>query len=338
MDEKKRIAFIVNPISGVLDKHQIMEGMARRLDREAYEARVVYTERAGHAVEIAAREAAEGTYAVVAVGGDGTINEIARSLVHTSTALGIIPCGSGNGLARHLQIPLDPRRAIGILNEGHVETIDYGTLNGTPFFCTCGVGFDAFVSLQFSRAGRRGPLTYLEKTLFDSLKYRPETYELEMDGYTARQKAFLIACGNASQYGNNAYITPQATVDDGLLDVTILEPFTALDVPQLAYQLFHKTIDQNSRIKTFRCQHLKIHRRRPGVAHYDGDPVMMGEDLDVRIVQRGLRVLTPRDAEKDSPNVFQRAQDYINGLKQLNRFYFQRLAEELKELKRQGGN
>ena len=199
MDEKKRITFIVNPISGVLDNRQIMEGVGRRLDKEAYEARVIYTERAGHAVELAAREAAQGTYAVVAVGGDGTINEIARSLVHTSTALGIIPCGSGNGLARHLQIPLDPRRAIGILNEGHVETIDYGILNGTPFFCTCGVGFDAFVSLQFSKAGRRGPLTYLEKTLFDSLKYRPQTYELEMDGYTARQKAFLIACGNASQ-------------------------------------------------------------------------------------------------------------------------------------------
>ena len=338
MDKKKRITFIVNPISGVLDKRQIMEGVGRKLDKEAYEARVVFTERAGHAVELAAREAAEGTYAVVAVGGDGTINEIARSLVHTSTALGIIPCGSGNGLARHLQIPLDPRRAIGILNEGHIEAIDYGILNGMPFFCTCGVGFDAFVSLQFSKAGRRGPLTYLEKTLFDSLKYRPQTYELEMDGYTARQKAFLIACGNASQYGNNAYIAPQATVDDGLLDVTILEPFTALDVPQLAYQLFHKTIDQNSRIKTFRCQHLKIHRKRPGVAHYDGDPVMMGEDLDVRIVQHGLRVLTPRDAEKDSPNVFQRAQDYINGLQQLNRAYFQRLAEDLKELKRQGGN
>ena len=99
-----------------------------------------------------------------------------------------------------------------------------------PFFCTCGVGFDAFVSLQFSKAGRRGPLTYLEKTLLESLKYRPETYELEMDGSTLRYKAFLIACGNASQYGNNAYIAPQATLNDGLLDVTILEPFTVLDL------------------------------------------------------------------------------------------------------------
>lgn len=167
-----------------------------------------------------------------------------------------------------------------------------------PFFCTCGVGFDAFVSLQFSKAGRRGPLTYLEKTLLESLKYRPETYELEMDGSTLRYKAFLIACGNASQYGNNAYITPQATLNDGLLDVTILEPFTVLDVPSLSFQLFNKTIDQNSRIKTFRCQTLRIHRSKPGVVHFDGDPMMMGENVDVKIMKKGLQVIVPRDAEK----------------------------------------
>lgn len=180
------------------------------------------------------------------------------------------------------------------------------------------MGFDAFVSLKFSQAGKRGPLVYLEKTLRESLKYRPERYELEMDGNTIRYKAFLIACGNASQYGNNAYITPQATLDDGLLDVTILEPFTVLDVPALAFQLFNKTIDQNSRIKTFRCQSLRIHRDKPGVVHYDGDPIMMGDTLDVKIVQKGLKVIVPRNAGKDTSNVLARAQYYINGLKQLN--------------------
>ena len=246
------------------------------------------------------------------------MNEIARSLVHTETALGIIPCGSGNGLARHLHIPMEAKRAIDILNHGKIETIDYGKINETSFFCTCGVGFDAFVSLKFSQAGKRGPLMYLEKTLTESLKYRPETYEVEIDGNTTRYKAFLIACGNASQYGNNAYITPQATLDDGLLDVTILEPFTVLDAPSLAFQLFNKTINQNSRIKTFRCRSLSIHRSKPGVVHFDGDPIMMGENIQIKIVQNGLRVIVPLEAPKDSPNVFQRAQDYINGLKQLN--------------------
>lgn len=290
---KKRIVFVVNPISGTEGKEQILKWIDERLDKNQYIQEVIYTEYAGHAIEIAAQKADEGAWAVVAIGGDGTINEVARSLIHTDTALGIIPCGSGNGLARHLQIPMDAKKAIDVLMNGTLETIDYGLINDIPFFCTCGVGFDAFVSLKFAQAGRRGVLTYLEQTLKESLSYEPETYEVEIDGSTMRYKAFLIACGNASQYGNNAYIAPQATLNDGLLDVTILEPFTMLDVPSLSYQLFNKTIDQNSRIKTFRCPSVRIHRVQEGVAHFDGDPIMMGRDIEVKIVQQGLKVIAP---------------------------------------------
>lgn len=317
-EEKKKISFIINPKSGTQSKEQILHLLDEKLDKAKYAQEVIYTEYAGHAVEIAAQKAKEGVHAVVAIGGDGTINEIARSLVHTKTALGIIPCGSGNGLARHLQISMEPKKAIEIINEGIIDVIDYGKINDVPFFCTCGVGFDAFVSLKFAKAGRRGPLTYLEKTLLESLKYQPETYELETEDGTLKYKAFLIACGNASQYGNNAYIAPQATLTDGLLDVTILEPFTVLDVPSLSFQLFNKTIDQNSRIKTFRCRTLRIHRTQTGVVHFDGDPMMMGENIDVKVIKEGLQVIIPRYAEKDSSNVLQRAQDYINGLKQIN--------------------
>ena len=313
-EEKKKISFIINPKSGTQSKEQILHLLDEKLDKTKYAQEVIYTEYAGHAVEIAAQKAKEN----VAIGGDGTINEIARSLVHTKTALGIIPCGSGNGLARHLQISMEPKKAIEIINEGIIDVIDYGKINEVPFFCTCGVGFDAFVSLKFAKAGRRGPLTYLEKTLLESLKYQPETYELETEDGTLKYKAFLIACGNASQYGNNAYIAPQAMLTDGLLDVTILEPFTVLDVPSLSFQLFNKTIDQNSHIKTFRCQTLRIHRTKPGVVHFDGDPMMMGENIDVKVIKEGLQVIIPRYAEKDSSNVLQRAQDYINGLKQIN--------------------
>lgn len=328
-NNKKKIVFVINPISGTQGKEQILAWVNEKLDREKYDMEVVYTEYAGHAVQIAEQKAAEKAFAVVAIGGDGTINEIARSLVHTDTALGIIPCGSGNGLARHLQIPLDPKKAVDIINGGRLEVIDYGKINGIPFFCTCGVGFDAFVSLKFSQAGKRGPLTYLEQTLLESLKYRPEVYELEMDGNaSARYRAFLIACGNASQYGNNAYITPRATLDDGLLDVTILEPFTVLDVPSLSFQLFNKTIDQNSRIKTFQCKSLRIHRSKPGVVHFDGDPMMAGEDIEVSIVQRELKVIVPCETCKRSGNVLQRAQDYINGLKQLNEAFVEDISHK----------
>lgn len=292
----------------------------------------MYTERAGHAIEIAARAAEEKIDIVVAIGGDGTINEIARSLVHTGTALGIIPCGSGNGLARHLHIPMEPKKALDILNEGITDLIDYGKINGTSFFCTCGVGFDAFVSLKFANAGKRGLLTYLEKTLQESLKYEPETYELETEDGTSKYKAFLIACGNASQYGNNAYITPQATLTDGLLDVTILEPFTVLDVPSLSFQLFNKTIDQNSRIKTFRCKKLCIHRTKPGVVHFDGDPMHSEENVTVEIIKKGLHVIVPQKVEKDNTNALQKAQEYVNGIRLMNEAIVEDIAHKNKKI------
>ena len=312
-ESMKKIIFIVNPISGTQGKELVLNLLDEKIDKERYTWDVVYTKRAGHAIEIAAQAAAEKADVVVAIGGDGTINEIGRSLVHTETALGIIPCGSGNGLARHLHIPMEPKKALEIINEGVTDIIDYGKINGTDFFCTCGVGFDAFVSLKFANAGKRGLLTYLEKTLQESLTYQPETYELETEDGTYKYKAFLIACGNASQYGNNAYITPQATLTDGLLDVTILEPFTVLDVPSLAFQLFNKTIDQNSRIKTFRCRKLRIHRTSPGVVHFDGDPMQADENVNIELIQKGLRVIVPKETiVKDNANVLQKAQEYVS--------------------------
>lgn len=324
----KKIIFVVNPISGTQSKELILSLLETRMNKTKYTWNVAYTERAGHAVEIAAKAATEGVDVVVAIGGDGTINEIARSLVHTDTALGIIPCGSGNGLARHLHIPMDPKKALDILDEGRTDIIDYGKINESKFFCTCGVGFDAFVSLKFAHAGKRGLLTYLEQTLQESLKYQPETYELETENGITNYKAFLIACGNASQYGNNAYIAPQATLTDGLLDVTILEPFTVLDVPSLAFQLFNKTIDQNSRIKTLRCKKLCIRRTTPGVVHFDGDPMQTEANVNIELIERGLRVVVPWTKEKDSANVLQRAQEYVNGIKLMNEAIVDNIADK----------
>ena len=330
--EKKHITFIVNPISGTQEKEQIIALINEYLDIDKYTFQIIYTQYAGHAEEIASQCAEENHFAVVAVGGDGTVNEVARALTHTHTALGIIPCGSGNGLARHLQISMQPRKAIEAINEGIIERIDYGTINRRKFFCTCGVGFDAFVSLKFAEAGKRGRNTYIEQSLNASLNYKPETYKLTIDGNeTEIYQAFLIACGNAAQYGNNAYIAPKATLTDGLLDVTILNPFTPLDVPSLALQLFTKTIDQNSHIKTFRCKTINIRREKPGVVHYDGDPVMMGANLKVKIHHAGLHVIVPTDDNKDL-NVLDRAQEVINGIRQMNEQFFEGIRQRNNEL------
>lgn len=330
--EKKHITFIVNPISGTQEKEQIIALINEYLDIDKYTFQIIYTQYAGHAEEIASQCSEDSHFAVVAVGGDGTVNEVARALTHTHTALGIIPCGSGNGLARHLQISMQPRKAIEAINEGIIERIDYGTINRRKFFCTCGVGFDAFVSLKFAEAGKRGLNTYIEQSLNASLNYKPETYKLTIDGNeTEIYQAFLIACGNAAQYGNNAYIAPKATLTDGLLDVTILNPFTPLDVPSLALQLFTKTIDQNSHIKTFRCKTINIRREKPGVVHYDGDPVMMGANLKVKIHHAGLHVIVPTDDNKDI-NVLDRAQEVINGIRQMNEQFFEGIRQRNNEL------
>ena len=174
MEEKKRIVFILNPISGTHSKKEIPGLIDKLLDKEQFDYELRLTEYAGHAAEIAKESAAEGIDVVVAIGGDGTVNEVARSLVHTETALGIIPCGSGNGLARHLCLPLDIKSAIQIINACRIDDFDYGVINGLPFFCTCGMGFDAFISLKFAEAGKRGPITYVENVLKEGLNYRPE--------------------------------------------------------------------------------------------------------------------------------------------------------------------
>ena len=295
MDNKKKIIFIVNPISGTSAKQKILELIEELLDRDLFEWEVRNTEYAGHAAEIAKAASNTAVDIVCAIGGDGTVNETARAIVHTNTALAIIPAGSGNGLARHLHIPMDPRGAIQVLNECNIHPMDYGLIDDHPFFCTCGMGFDAFISQKFAAAGRRGPLTYIENVLANGLVYDPDTYDIFIDNQEVSEyKAFCIACANASQYGNNAYIAPEASVRDGLMDVTIIQPFTMIDAPQIAIQLFNGKLPSNSRIKTFQCKRLHIHRNNPGAIHYDGDPVETGTDIDVQIVHDGLLCISPQ--------------------------------------------
>ena len=305
----KRIVFIMNPISGTQNKAGIPELIERTLDHEQFSYELRLTEHAGHASEIASEAKEQGVDIVVAIGGDGTVNEVARAIVHSNTALGIMPCGSGNGLARHLLLPMNLKKSIEILNRCEIHELDYGIINGHAFFCTCGMGFDAFVSQKFAEAGKRGPITYVENVLREGLKYKPETYEIQDEQGTTRAKAFLISCANASQYGNNAYIAPQASMSDGLLDVIIMEPFDVLEAPQISIEMFNKTLDKNSKIKTFKCQLLHIHRKQPGFIHYDGDPVMTDADVDIELKPKGIRVVVNPDGDKRlrRPNALQSA-------------------------------
>lgn len=309
----KRIVFIMNPISGTASKAGIPDLIAKGLDKERFSYELRLTNHAGHATEIATEARNDGADIVVAIGGDGTVNEVARAIIDSPTALGIIPCGSGNGLARHLMLPMNAKKAIDIINRGEIHDLDYGIINGHPFFCTCGMGFDAFVSHKFAEAGKRGPITYVENVLREGLKYKPETYQIQDETGTTRAKAFLISCANASQYGNNAYIAPQASMTDGLLDVIIMEPFDMLDAPQISLDMFNKTLDKNSKIKTFRCRQLHIHRKQPGFIHFDGDPIMSDADVEIALKPKGIRVVVNPNADKSQrrPNKLQNAASYL---------------------------
>lgn len=306
---KRKAVFIINLKSGTSDKAAIPDIIASTLDRDKFDYEIAITQYAGHASEIAEKAKNNGVDVVVAVGGDGTVNEVARAIVHSNTALGIIPCGSGNGLARHLLIPINARKAIEIINTCEIRDLDYGIINNYPFFCTCGMGFDAFVSMKFAEAGKRGPITYVENVLREGLKYKPETYTIQDENGTTQHKAFLISCANASQYGNNAYIAPQASMSDGLMDVIIMEPFDILEASRISIEMFNKTLDKNSKIKTFKTKKLHIHRSKPGVIHYDGDPVMTGEDIDVEIKPKGIKIIVNSHGDKSQrkPNAIQTA-------------------------------
>ena len=300
MSEKKHITFIINPISGSHHRHDIPQMITEGIDAERFEVDIRFTEYSGHAAQITHECVEKKIDIVVAVGGDGTINEVARSLTHSDTALGIIPSGSGNGLARHLCIPMNVRKAIGIINQRQIEAFDYGVVNGIPFFCTCGMGFDAFISLKFAEAGKRGPITYVENVLMEGLKYQPETYEIEDTTGTHRYKAFLITCANASQYGNNAYIAPRASMKDGMMDITIMEPFTVMEAPQISIDLFNKTLTSNSKIKTFQAQSIRIHRSAPGAIHFDGDPIITNQDVEVHIEPLGIKIVVNPETVEDT--------------------------------------
>lgn len=288
---KQTILFIVNPKSGVSNKKRVPQLVEKYIDRERYDHEIVYTQHAGHAVELAKDAAMRGIDVVVAVGGDGTLNEVGRGLVHTNTAMGVIPCGSGNGFARHLGIPMSIKGSIGFINKAEATAIDYGKLNGHPFFCACGMGFDAKVSNDFANDGSRGPFTYIKTSLVDWVNYKPETYCVETPYFKRTFEAFVIACGNASQYGNNAYIAPYASMRDGLLSISILSPFSTLEMPLMAGHLFNHTFAESSHMTTMSTPWIRIKRTVPGPVHYDGEPCMMDEELNIEIVPDGIKVL-----------------------------------------------
>ena len=301
MEPKRRLLVVSNPISGRGSKDSLEPLVRKHLEPLGFDVTVAYTCARGDATRLAKMAVTQRYYGVIAAGGDGTVNETARALCDTDVALGIIPCGSGNGLARHLGIPIDPLSAVKIIAENHIVDSDYGSVNGHPFFCTFGVGFDAAVSGNFARQHRRGKLMYLKSAISEYVKFNPQVYTVSANGQILTEKAFLIACCNASQYGNNAYIAPTASITDGLLDITIIHAGNPLNTARVGVDLFTGYINSNTLIHSFRAPSAVIYRQTEGPAHIDGEPMNIPDTMDIKCHANSLRIFTPTKEIKFRP-------------------------------------
>jgi YegS/Rv2252/BmrU family lipid kinase len=290
---KEKVAFIINPKSGTKNKRELPDMILNSMDPEKFITEIVYTESAGHAPVLALDLIKKGYTRIVAVGGDGTVNEVARSIAGTHAALGIIPCGSGNGLARFLNIPLKTKDAIELISTGIVTQIDHGLINGKSFFCTCGVGFDAHIGNKFANSKKRGFYTYIKETISSFFNYNSKKYKIKVDGKKVKTRAFLITIANAGQWGNDVYIAPKADIQDGLLDICIVNHFPKYKAILLGFKIFNRTIDQSRYVTTIKGKSVTIKRKKKGEVHLDGEPDVMGKKLKIEVIPKGLNVIVP---------------------------------------------
>lgn len=313
--QKTKVCVIINPVSGTESKKNIPEEVAIALDPTIFDVFIRITGYAGHATEITHDAVKNGYKQIIVAGGDGTVNEVAKAMVNTDTILGIIPFGSGNGLARELGIPLDSDKALEIIKQANTRTIDYGVANGHIFFCTCGFGFDAFISDKFADEKKRGPLGYVRNVLESVVDFKSDEYEITSDEGTIKERAFVLTCANASQYGNDAFIAPDADMEDGKMNVSLLKPLTAIEIPQTTLQLFTKNIDKNSKMISLLTSKLHIKRSQKGLMHVDGEPLEAGQEIDVKIIPKGLNVFAPSKEtvkKKEIENIFNSLTRWFN--------------------------
>lgn len=291
MMSKRRVQFVINPIAGGKDKTDFKKLAEKHLDLERFEPHFFFTEYTAHGFQLAKDAVENQMDLVVAVGGDGTINEVASGVLNSDIPLGIIPLGSGNGLARFLKIPIYPIKAIQRIANGQVRSIDSGQVNGKAFFNMAGVGFDALISNRFAANKNRGALEYMRVVLSEISKYKPKQYKVEIDGVVIWRQAFMISIANSPQYGNNAYVSPNASLQDGLLDVCIIKKFPLYQFPVLIFHLFSRTADQSEYVEIIKGKRILISRTNNEPVHLDGEPHEFGKELLIEVLPRSLKVV-----------------------------------------------
>ena len=285
--------FVVNARSGPRRNVDVARAIRDHCEREKMSFELRSCEAKQDLDEVIAVAEREKYDVLFAVGGDGTVHEVAKRLIGRDVALGVVPTGSGNGFARHVGLPLAVQASLATCNSGRVVTIDTASVNGIPFLGVMGAGFDALIAHRFAESTRRGMRTYVKKGLGAFAEYKPAEYEIDVDGRRDRRKAFVVAVANSSQYGNNARIAPLASLQDGLLDLVTVSNVSLFSALPMLVRLFNGTIHRSRRASVAQGAHIVIRREEAGPAHLDGEPVMLPAELDVRIVPSSLRVLVP---------------------------------------------
>jgi diacylglycerol kinase (ATP) len=284
--------FVFNPTAGTGRRADFATLLRRQLGSPAAGDYVLRpTEGPGHATELARAAAADGCRVVVAVGGDGTVNEVGQGLLHQpATALGIVPRGSGNGLARHLRVPLNLNAALRRLRRPSFSRIDVGTINGRPFFCTAGLGFDARVSEVFAQAGTRGLGTYVRVTLQEYRTFEPVPVVVAADAEVLVTNCYVLAFANASQYGNNAYIAPQADLRDGLLDMCLMDALPPWRAAKVVLGMALGTLPRTGGAAYRHVRRATVHTAEPIGCHADGDYLGHASECTVELLPLALEV------------------------------------------------
>ena len=289
----RNLLFIVNPKAGVKKKN-LFRDIELLSNRIGLKYRILVWEKPDQDIVTLIKENLDDSIdIVVAIGGDGMVNKVAQALVNTKFAMGIIPMGSGNGLARYLKIPLDIEKSMDVLLNGKIVKVDTCEINNHLFLATAGAGFDAHVGKLFANSTKRGFLSYVKITLYQFRTYRPLNYELIIDGKPYNIEAFSVTIANANQWGNNAVIAPEADIQDGVMEITILKPFKMISAPIIAIRLFNKTIHLSKHSVTFKAKEILLKRNDSGAVHYDGEPDEMGEDLKISINPLTLNMVVP---------------------------------------------
>ncbi len=299
LPQKKQILFIINPVSGMHRRIRLTEAVKRYINKKIFIPEIKETKYAGHAVELSREAVEKKVDIVVAVGGDGTINEVASQIIGSETVLGIIPQGSGNGLARHLGIPRMIPGAMRLINHQRVTEIDTATINGIPFVSIAGVGFDALVAKLFAKGERRGFFSYAHLISTNFLHYKPKKYRVEFeDGTVLKKRAFFISFANSNQFGYNTAIAPNARLRDGKLDIILVQKPGIFELPLIANLLLLRAIDKSRYVESYRSGHFWVSQKKNRVVNVDGEARKISKDMEIKVHPLSLKVIIPNHVIK----------------------------------------